>query len=369
MISRIPAVLPCLALLFCVSAMAGPTLDPALLPMPEIHASLVLDAYAIDDDRPTTLTTFHPGTDRIAVREASLALEGVYGDRVEYALEAGTATCQGNTNFQLLEAGIMVRLAGGLRVGYKKAHVRRGYALFGECTDQLTAEKPVYSGVLAPCHPTGCFVEMDRSLGGWEVEAQLAVLNGANGTLDGEHDVNLGATVHTPVQGVSLTGYYDDIEFLTGDMVDQAFLSGDGSRAGLGCDIRRGPFRFRAEHYWADGFPMQVIGPATSGSPRDDLLKHYEDHAMRAWYAQAGVDIPTGTAAVPSLRPYVRYQWWDRDEDSDGDAVSEYLTLGVLVPIEDTGATFRVDYETPTGTPDDLEEEAARLTARLQFSI
>ncbi|MCD4690066.1 hypothetical protein K8S17_01250, partial [bacterium] len=92
-----------------------------------------------------------------------------------------------------------------------------------------------------------------------------------------------------------------------------------------------------------------------------------EDRGMRAWYAQVGVRLHTGIAAIPEIMPYCRYQSWN--QDTNGEDVTEYLTVGAAVPLGGTSARFRIDYETPMRTPDGQDEEASRLTVRVQVSI
>ena len=345
--------------------------DDSASHLPDVGVSVVLDARWLEHEGPTSATTFYPTTDRFFVRAATLDVSGRYGEHLSYSLEAGTAACTGSTSFQLLEAGVMYELHPKIRVGLRRGHVMRGYAVFEECTDGLTAEKPVFVLTLSPCHPTGFVTEFNSGpTDGWGMRGQLGLLNGAAGSLEGEHDYNIGILLETPVEGLSAAVYYNDIEFLTGELQPSGdALSGKGMRAGLGFRLDRGLFLVRAEHYWARGFPMQVIGPAPGDLPQEERLSFYEDREMRAWYVQAGIRVPTGLRAAPAVVPYCRYQSWDKDSKGEGDAVTEYVTVGVAVPLSSEGAKFRIDYEVPVATPSGSDEEAGRLIARLQVSI
>ena len=339
--------------------------------LPELQASVVLDAISIEDDRTTSATTFYPATDRFYVREASLEVTGRYGDRLSYEITAGTAACQGTAQFQLLEAGVLYDLAPALQVGFTKGHVVRGFAMYEECIEQLAAEKPVFNGVLSPCHPTGFVAEWQADLGSdWSAFTQLAALNGSAGTLEHESDLNLGTIVQTPLSPLAVSLYANRIEFLTGDY-DQwgQQTSADGNRWGAGCRWHEGPLQAQVEHYWACGFPAQVIGPASNLLTDQERLDHFADWKMRAWYAQLGLAVATGWQSLPDILPYVRFQSWNRDVSGSGDSVAEYLTLGVVSALAGDKASLRFEYERQMTTPAGSQEEADRLIARIQFTL
>ena len=338
---------------------------------PELQASVVLDAISIEDDRTTSATTFFPATDRFYVREASLEVTGRYGDRLSYEITAGTAACQGTAQFQLLEAGVLYDLAPSLQVGFAKGHVVRGFAMYEECVEQLVAEKAVFSGVLSPCHPTGFVAEWQADLGAdWRAFTQLAALNGSAGSLERESDLNVGTIVQTPLAPLALSLYANRIEFLTGDYDPFGQqTSADGNRWGAGCRWREGPIQAQIEHYWASGFPAQVIGPVSNQLTDQERLDYFADWKMRAWYAQLGIALATGWESLPDILPYVRFQSWNRDVSGPGNAVAEYLTLGVVSALAGDKASFRIDYERQMTTPEGSQEEADRLIARLQFTL
>jgi hypothetical protein len=335
---------------------------------PNLSASIVLDAINVEDDKALSQTTFFPGTDRFAVREASLELTGSYAERIDYVIKGGTATCQGNEQFQLLEAGVMIRVGSAARVGFEKSHVLRGFANWEECVDQLTAEKPNFAAVLAPCHPMGFKADWHGEWRGWRGFAQIALLNGAGGSLEGEHDHNLGLHLDPPVPGLTVSAHVNDVEFLTGEWgMDGAPRSADGSRWGLGLRWTWSWLELQGEYLGAEGFPMQVIGPASADADDRERDAHFADHRMTCAYLQGGVHVNTGWSSIPRITPYARYQYWDHDRDAPTDEVAEYLTLGARADLAGDLASIRIDYERPLDTAESLAEEAARLIVRFQI--
>ena len=349
----------------CLLLLTAAPLTAADYVMPEIRTSVVLDFIDIEDDGLTTETTFHPATDRFFVREASLELTGCHDDLVDYVVKGGTAACQGNTQFQLLEAGVMVRLGANARVGFEKSHVLRGFINYEECIDQLAAEKPNFASVLSPCHPTGFKADWRGEAERWRWFAQLALLNGSSDSLEDEHDYNLGLHLEPPVPGLTLSGYVNDVEFLTGEWDDDFnALSADGSRWGVGARWEDRGLHLQAERIEARGFPTSIIGPADAGN--DD---HYADHHMLCAYAEAGLSLDVGGDRISAVVPYLRYQYWDRDTDAESDEVCEYLTVGTILKLADEYADIRLEYENPIHTADSEGAEAARFIARFQFLL
>jgi hypothetical protein len=107
--------------------------------------------------------------------------------------------------------------------------------------------------------------------------------------------------------------------------------------------------------------------------PVDDSISP-KDHEMSAYFVQAGYRFATGGEAIPSVQPYLRYQYWDRFSNSEEDYVFTYLTVGCTLGLADSGGFLRIDYETPVSTPEsilgtEVEEEAARLLIRMQAGI
>lgn len=345
-------------------------LDPT---PPEVHVAMAMQYENFGKEGPQLATSFGPGKDRFAVRHAALEISGAFGPRWEYSLEAGTATCAGGTGFMLMEAGAFYRIAEPLSIGLMKGHILRGFELHDECTDVLTAEKPLWSQTFAPCHPTGAVGEIDISLpAGMRLEGQLALLNGgADGTLEDEHSVNIGLLLRAPRKGLSVGGFFNPVKEATGefDPVTWEPFHEEGYRFGLGLDFAGETLSFRSEYYRGRCFSA---GNGMGAMPLDDSISP-GDHEMKAFYIETGYRIPIGRVSIPAVQPYARYQYWDRFSNSEENYGVDYLTAGVTVSLAETAGILRFEYETPVDTPGIIlgtavEEEAGRFIVRMQTS-
>ena len=331
------------------------------VPAPEVHASVALQTEFYGDGAPL-LTSFGPGVDRYAVRHVAFEILGRVGARVEYNLEAGVASCMGGGDIKLMEAGVYYRLSPVLRLGVMQGHVFRGFELHQECVQVLTAEKPVWAQTFAPCHPMGVVCDFAVDLEGHTaIEGQLAYLNGADSTLDDEHDANMGLVFRTPVDGLSVAGYYNHVELGLGYSDEWELLHGTGYRVGAGVDYQAHNVLLRAEYYGGRGFEKGV------GVGSDETSVEPEDHEMVAYYLEGAYTIATGFDPLPSVQPYVRYQAWDRASNGPEDLEYTYITAGVTIGLGHGDCSLKIDYEAPISTPEDAaEEEASRFVVRLQ---
>ncbi|MCK4413477.1 MAG: hypothetical protein KAY32_08040 [Candidatus Eisenbacteria sp.] len=332
-------------------------------PAPEVHACVTVQAEFLGDGPPLA-TSFGPGVNRYAVRHATFEVVGEVSEYVEYTLEAGVATCTGGGQLLLMEGGVHYRVLRHVRLGIMKGHILRGFDLRQECVAVLTAEKPLWALAFSPCHPIGavCDFELDME-GHMALEGQLAYLNGAASTLDEEHDANVGLVFHTPLEGLSVAGYYNDVELDLGYSDDWEQLHGNGYRAGIGIDCQTHSAFLRGEYYAGKGFARGV------GMGEYETSVHPEDHEMRAYYVEGAYLIATGFQAAPYVQPYARYQVWDRASNGPEDLKSRYATVGITMGLGDGDSSLRLDYETPTSVPAAAEEEASRLVVRLQAKL
>jgi hypothetical protein len=117
-----------------------------------------------------------------------------------------------------MEAGAFYRISKGMRFGFMKGHIRRGFELFEECTELLAAEKPVWALAFAPCHPTGAVFDGTYPLSSTSsVEGQIALLNGGtSGTLDDSYSLNVGVYFHLPPEGMAVSVFYNPLRDNTG---------------------------------------------------------------------------------------------------------------------------------------------------------
>ncbi len=316
--------------------------------MPEIELDIVLDAHFYSGD--TANEGDFDTTNRYQIRKAAVSLEGVLTDRVEYAMEFGVATCIGSGDqLRIMEAVVMYELLDDVHVGLKQGHVLKGFAARRECSAQLSMEKPVFMSTLSDCHPQGAVLNGNFDLGGnMALEAELSLMNGPNGTLDGEHDYNLGMIFKTPVQGLDLAGYYNLTERQYYDEDYQQY-SEDGFRAGGGIEYRNHNVWSTFEYYVGEGFER-------------------DDQKIAAWYAQLGYDAQVGIERLRSIQPFVRYESWDRDIDADEEQLYTYLEAGINVHVSDN-TMLRGAFRTNTDTPNGVEEDPDSFIIRLQTGI
>jgi hypothetical protein len=351
-----------LLIVLSVTLMSPAVINAVEIHPPQLGAQITIQGQRFNGDHLNNpLTGYTVPESKFAIRHATIEAVGTIGEYIEYNIEAGSATCLGSGQFQLMEAGVFYKPIESMRVGLMKGHMLRGFELREECVEVLTAEKPRFAKTFSPCHPTGAVVDLDYDFGGsMGLTAQFAYLNGElTQNLDDEHDMHLGVIFRTPYPGLSVGGYYNDVKkvFVAPDE------KGKGHRMGLGADFDAHNILFRGEYYLLKGFTNLTCYE----DPAHTILVDHEDLEMNAFYVQGGYTFNTNLEPLPYLRPYMRYQSWDKASNADGDHVFSYVTMGITVGLDEGMHTlFRVDYETPITTPDELEEDASLLIVRLQ---
>ena len=322
------------------------------LSISEIHATVVMQSefYFGEDD--TTLGYQIPDN-RFTVRYATIELEGELDKYVEYNLEIGTASCVGpGIGVNIMEAGVYLKPVSFLKAGLIQGHIMRGFELYQECMDIVTAEKPRFAKTFVPCHPTGAVIALDcnftETMG---ISAQLAYLNGPQKvTISKEHDMNLGLIFSTPIPGLSVGGFYTDIQqdFEYDDTLDTAL------RKGFGFDYNAFNTHLRGEYYLGKGF--------YSNYPEVNS----ENLEMRAFFVEGAYKWKTGVKVIYYIQPYVMYQSWDKAYNVEDGQKYTYLTAGLTLGIGSPNTKLRIDYVTPIDFPEDSYEEASRIILRLQ---
>ena len=339
---------------------------------PEIHADVSIQSafYLDEDDRIPYLSQ---SSDKTEIRHAAIEAEGVLGKYLEYNVEIGLSTCAGggcstSGSLTLAEAGVFFKPYEFFKIGLYQGHVMRGFELYQECTEVLTAEKPHLKGIFT-CHPLGLLVEtdykFDENMG---VNAQLTINNGnsGSGSIEDEHDINLGAQFRTPYPGLSVGGFYTDWQWKVSeydpDISDFKSTCYNGSRIGFGFDYDHSGLKIRSEYYLIDGYvDTNPIRTYTSGG---DTLSA-EDLESRGFFLEGGYAFDMPGEMIPFIQPYAMYQSWDKASNADGDNKLTYLTLGVACGLGSEHAFLKVDYEMPLDSPDDTFDEAKRLIVRL----
>ena len=310
---------------------------------PEVHSVIMLDAHFYSGEAAND--GVYDTTNRYQVRKAAFSLEGTLQDNIRYAMEAGVATCVGSGDqLRLMDASLLYRLTPNISVGVQQGHILRGFSAITECPARLGLEKPVFATAFGACHPLGAIVEgyfeLDGNMG---LQAELALLNGVNGTLDGEHEYNIGLIFETPLPGLSVGGSYDHV---ARQYYDEQFsqYSEDGYRAVAGVNYQNHGLWVTGEYYTGESFER-------------------DDQTMDAWYAQAGYDIATGWQPLPTVQPYAGVESWDKDTDTE--ALYQYVEAGLNLKLS-AWTKLRCAYRTLIETPDGVTEEPSGVTIRLQ---
>jgi len=318
----------------------------------DLHTTVAAQSELYFGEDDTTLGYQVPDN-KFIVRYAAIELEGVLGEYVEYNLEIGSASCAGpGIGIIRMEASVFFKPFDFLKAGLMHGHIMRGFELGGECMDVLTAEKPRFFSAFAPCHPIGAVMELNYSFTeAMGISAELAYLNGQQkGTLDEEHDMNLGLIFRTPILGLSVGGFHSDIaqDFEYDNNPDKA------SRNGLGFNYDAFNVHIRGEYYIGKGFYSTY--PDVSS----------EDLEMSAYFAEIGYKWKTGNKIVSSVQPYMMYHSWDKAHNVEDDHKYTYLTAGATFGLGSPNTKLRIDYEVPIDSPPDTYDEASRLILRIQ---
>lgn len=321
-------------------------LEAAIRP-PVVHPSIMLDAKFYSGDAANNGN--YNTTNRYQVRKAALAFEGTLDKNISYDLEFGTSTCSGSgVQFQLMDAGIFYHVNENLKVGLQQGHILRGFSASTECTARMTMEKPVFATTFGTCHPTGLVINNYFPMGEIAgLEAEAALMNGTNSTLDGEHDYNLGTILHTPVEGLAFTAVYNHTSHHYFDS-NYNEVSKDGYRAIGGIQYENHGIKTTAEYFTGKGFSNH-------------------NQKMNAAYLEAGYTIPIAMQSLTAIQPYVLYEYWDKDADTDYDSEFDYISAGVNFSLS-AATKIKIQYSQPSSTPHGLIETPSSFVARLQIA-
>jgi hypothetical protein len=308
------------------------------------------------------------------IRHAIFEAEGFIKNYVEYNLEVGMAACQSG-GFMVMEAGVFYKPLQYLKIGIMKGHVLRGFEMYEGCVNVLSSEKPIYALKFSPCHPIGGVIETDYSFNEtMGIHAQLAVMDGTGGTLEDEHDINLGLYFRTPMRGLTVAGFYSDIQWNNlYTRVDTIIISGrhvprgmdppqevafiqekaiyNGYRTGLGYSYDQRNTHIRGEFYTGKAFKdlldFEYYRNIWADSSNDAKIRNapFEEMKMNAFFMEGGYKIKTGAEQLPYVQPYIHYQWWDQAAHLDGDYIHSLLTFGANFGLADKHTRLRVEYQ------------------------
>lgn len=265
---------------------------------PEFHSVIMLDARFFSGENNNNGN--YNNANRFQVRKASLAFEGLITDRVEYDLEIGLSGCtsgSGGDQIKLMDVAVMYEFMDDFKFGIKQGHIINGYASLTGCSSRLTLEKPEAVKSFGSCNAFGFVINKYTPIGDiMALEAELAILNGTKGTLNGEGQYNFGLIFDTFIQGLSLLGSYNYTQNIYYDSSYEEYTE-DGYRFVAGANYQNNNIWLTAEYYTGEGFVN-------------------DDQQMNTWYAQAGYDFRIGWEFLNSVQPYARYEFWDKDVDA-----------------------------------------------------
>jgi hypothetical protein len=293
---------------------------------------------------------------RFRLRKATLEVAGSVGDAIGYETILGIASCTGGNALTVHEAVVSLRPWGeGLTLELGQGHVHKGFELGEECGETLTAEKPRWSKLVSPvCHPLGAIAEAEIDIGAGRVEVQGLYANGVGGTLEDEYNANVWCRWDTPLEGVSVGGFVNDMKMELNPTMEGMESA---SRWGVGLDVGRGSLLARAEYLDVKGLTSAFRLPYCEEDP--------ESVENSALLAQGGWRFETGSSTVSGLVPYLSWQSWNRWSNVDtGDYTFQWLTAGLRARLPQECYAM-VEYMTPLATPEDLPEDAGLLTMRL----
>jgi hypothetical protein len=199
---------------------------------------------------------FSEETNRYRLRKVAVLIEGRAGDNVTYFGEAAMASCGGGTNVSIAEAGVFVDPADvPFRIGIGQLHAMRGFSLGEECGQTILLDKPVWHKTVSPsCHSLGAVSEFEIDLNGsGSFSSQLGYFNGTSGTSEEDWDFVGWLQYHTPVEGLSVGGFYEKMHL---EMNPETEGYEDADRFGAGIEMDNGTVMARVEYTAITGVPM-----------------------------------------------------------------------------------------------------------------
>jgi hypothetical protein len=230
-----------------------------------------------------------------------------------------------------------------------QGHVMRGFAGMTECGDRLSMEKPIFWKSFTTCHPFGFVAEYYQELGERvALETEIALMNGANGTLDGEHDYNFGAVLYTPLDGFAITGVYNHTAANYYDTATYKKYSKNGYRSIFGAKYENYNFNITGEYVMGKGF----LSDKTE---------------MKAYYLQAGYAIPMNFERIQYIQPVMLYEFWDKDSGESTKSTFTYLNAGLNISLN-ANVKLKMSYRIPQNEPDNSEQEK-NFTVRMQMGF
>lgn len=316
--------------------------------LPTVHSTIMLDAYLYNEADANTGT--YDTSNRVQVRKAALVFTGMLDKKIDYSLEIGVSTCQGSgTTLKLLDAVILYHFNDNISAGLQQGHIIRGFAGATECSQRLTLEKPIFFKTFATCHPTGFVLNSYFDIGDISaLEAELALMNGPNSTLDGEHDYNLGVIFYTPIPGISISADYNLMEKTYYDALYNLY-SKEGYRAIGGIKYDNYNISFTGEYFMGKGFTT-------------------DDQEMKAYYLEAGYAIPLTCSFMKYLQPYVMYEYWDKNSADDAESEYTYFNGGLTFRLTES-TRIKLNYKKPLEIPESASDVPTCLTLRLQTEL
>jgi len=329
---------------------------------PHIGADIILEYLSFDGDSVyNNHGVYVDDANRYRIRKVAVLMDGRAGNNISYFGEVAVASCGGGSNLSVMEVGVFIDpIDSPFKVGIGQLHANRGYSLKEECGYSVLLEKPVWRNTVVPaCHSLGAVTEFDIDLGSFGAfSSQIGYYNGTSGTVEEDWDMVGWLEYHSPVEGLSVGGFYEKLH-LEMDFESDGLEEAD--RFGIGIDLDNGEIAGRVEFVSMSGIPI-ITRPAgceeNSGEVDNTGL-----------LVQAAYTFRTDLSWAIGIRPYAGYQAWDRWSNADsGDWEYSYVEAGVQVNI-DPESWITVGWRGPAGTPEGQPENSSVVVVRLGTEI
>lgn len=329
---------------------------------PHVGADIILEYLHFSGDSVyNSQGIFSEETNRFRIRKVAFILDGRVDESISYFCETAVASCGGGSNLSIMEAGLFFDpIDVPFKIGIGQVHAMRGYTLGEECGSTVLMEKPVWKNTVSPaCHSLGAVSDFEINMGSsGAISAQVGYFNGTSGTSEEDWDMVNWLQYHTPVEGLSVGGFYEKMHL---EMNPQVEGIEDADRYGAGIDMDNGAVAARVEFVSISGIPM-----ATRPAGCDENCEDIENTGL---LLQAGYTFTPNVNWTTGIRPYAGYQAWDRWSNAEsGDWQYSWMEAGVQVNVNpDSWVT--VGWRGPAGTPEGQPEDSSVMVLRLGTEI
>lgn len=315
---------------------------------PKVHTGISLDGKAYFGKNSNKEN--YDFTNRFQVRKATLSLNGVLEKNFSYEAEFGVSTCVGSTDqMKLIEAEITYNFSDEHSISFRKGHMMQSFVSVTGCDKRMSPEKPTFVKSFSTCHPFGVAINSEFMItDDFMIETEVSLANGPSETLNDENEINLGVLARTPIDGLSLIGSYN---LTRKSYYDENYeqYNRTGYRAIGGLNYENFNFWFTGEYFMGEGFTT-------------------DKHEMNAVYTQLGYNFKFKNSFIESILPFVKYEIWDKDIDSDTDQKFENIQGGLNISVS-SKTMLRFVYTKEINRGVGAVKTPEELMARVQFNF